>query len=76
MQAGGVLEVIELKDILNHFVAWLMARDKQSKRSARIQRILKTALREFGRENWAQSAEGDADSDAKDGGLDVVLPEM
>jgi hypothetical protein len=50
----NILEVIELKDLLSHFISWLMSRDRESKHAAHIQRVLKTALREFRRENWAQ----------------------
>jgi hypothetical protein len=73
---GNILEVIELKDLLNHFMLWLMDRDRTSKRPAHVQRVLKTALREFRRENWAQSAELSEQTESTDGGLDVALPHM
>jgi hypothetical protein len=53
----NVLEVIELKDLLNHFITWLMARDKGPTRAAHVQRVLEVALAEFRREIWADSAE-------------------
>jgi hypothetical protein len=52
---GDVLETIELKDLLNHFIAWLLARDSRSRKSRHLQRILETALAEFRRENKAES---------------------
>ena len=54
---GNVLEVIELKDLLNHFVTWLMARDKMSSHAAHVRQVLEVALTEFRREIWAESAE-------------------
>jgi hypothetical protein len=53
---GDVLETIELKDLLNHFIAWLLARDSRSRKSRHLQRILETALAEFRRENKADGA--------------------
>jgi hypothetical protein len=53
---GDVLETIELKDLLNHFIAWLLARDSRSRKSRHLQRILETALAEFRRENRADGA--------------------
>jgi uncharacterized protein YnzC (UPF0291/DUF896 family) len=53
----NVLEVIELKDLLSHFISWLMARDKRSRQAAHVQRVLEVALTEFRREIWAESAE-------------------
>jgi hypothetical protein len=51
-----VLETIELKDLLNHFIAWLMARDSRAKQSKHLQRVLEIALEEFRRENRAETA--------------------
>jgi hypothetical protein len=76
MRDGNILEVIELKDLLSHFISWLMARDRESKQAAHIQRVLKTALREFRRENWAQTAELASQEDQEDGGSNVALSEM
>jgi len=53
----NVLEVIELKDILSHFITWLMASDKKSRKAAHIQRVLEIALTEFRREIWAESTD-------------------
>lgn len=53
---NDVLEVIELKDLLNHFVAWLLARDSRAKQSKHLQRVLEIALEEFRRENKAETA--------------------
>ena len=52
-----VLEAIELKDLLNHFISWLLARDSRSMRAQHIQRVLQVALDEFRRENKAETAE-------------------
>jgi hypothetical protein len=49
-----VLEAIELKDLLNHFIAWLLARDTRAKRSMHLQRVLEIALEEFRREERAE----------------------
>jgi hypothetical protein len=51
-----VLETIELKDLLNHFVAWLLARDSRAKQSKHLQRVLEIAMEEFRRENRAETA--------------------
>jgi hypothetical protein len=51
-----VLEMIELKDLLNHFIAWLMARDTRSKQARHLQEVLAIALEEFRRENRAETA--------------------
>ena len=51
-----VLETIELKDLLNHFVTWLLARDSRAKQSKHLQRVLEIALEEFRRENRAETA--------------------
>jgi hypothetical protein len=53
---GEVLETIELKDLLEHFISWLLARDNRSKRARHLQSILETALAEFQRENRAERA--------------------
>jgi hypothetical protein len=54
---GDVLETVELKDLLNHFISWLLARDKRSRKARHLQSILETALVEFRRENRAESSE-------------------
>lgn len=51
-----VLEVIDLKDLLGHFIAWLLSKDSLSNRSRRLQRVLLVALEEFRREERAESA--------------------
>lgn len=53
---NDVLELIDLKDLLNHFVAWLLARDSRAKQSKHLQRVLEIALEEFRRENKAETA--------------------
>lgn len=50
-----VLEIIELKDLLNHFISWLLARDNRSKQARHLQEILEIALDEFRRENRAET---------------------
>ncbi len=50
------LEIIELKDLLNHFIAWLLARDTRSNQARHLQEVLKIALEEFHRENKASIA--------------------
>jgi hypothetical protein len=52
-----VLETIELKDLLAHFIAWLLARDRRSKQSNHLQRVLQIALEEFRREDKAELAD-------------------
>jgi hypothetical protein len=54
---GDVLETIELKDLLNHFIAWLLARDTRSRQARHLQRVLEIALTEFQRENRAETIE-------------------
>jgi hypothetical protein len=49
-----VLETIELKDLLSHFIMWLLGRDKRSSRSDHLQRVLQIALEEFRREERAE----------------------
>jgi hypothetical protein len=51
-----VLETIELKDLLNHFVAWLLSRDARSKLAGHVQQVLQIALEEFRREEKAETA--------------------
>ncbi len=55
---GDVLETIELKDLLNHFISWLLARDTRSNQPRHLQRVLEIALGEFRRENRAETAVG------------------
>ncbi len=50
-----VLEIIELKDLLSHFVAWLLGRDARANRAMHLQQILLIALDEFRRENKAEA---------------------
>jgi len=52
-----VLETIELKDLLTHFITWLLARDQRSNRSTHLQRVLLVALEEFRREERAELAD-------------------
>ena len=51
-----VLETIELKDLLSHFISWLLARDTRSKQARHLQQVLEIALQEFRRENRAEAA--------------------
>jgi hypothetical protein len=53
---GDVLETIDLKDLLSHFISWLLARDTQSNKARHLQRVLEIALGEFRRENRAEAA--------------------
>jgi hypothetical protein len=55
LEQENVLEVIELKDLLSHFIAWLMSRDQRSKQAQHLQRVLEIALAEFRRENRAET---------------------
>jgi len=48
-----VLETVELRDLLNHFIGWLLARDTRSKSATHLQAVLRVALDEFRRENRA-----------------------
>jgi hypothetical protein len=48
---GDVLETIELKDLLTHFISWLLDRDTRSNQARHLQRVLEIALGEFRREN-------------------------
>jgi hypothetical protein len=52
-----VLETIELSDLLSHFIKWLLGRDKRSKQSNHLQRVLQVALEEFRREDKAEIAD-------------------
>ena len=52
-----VLETIELGDLLNHFMGWLMGRDTRAKQARHLQRVLEIALEEFRREDKAESVE-------------------
>ena len=54
----NVLETIELKDLLSHFITWLLGRDKRSRRPDHLQRVLQIALEEFRREERAEFSEG------------------
>ncbi|MFI5385466.1 MAG: hypothetical protein ACHQ50_05020 [Fimbriimonadales bacterium] len=49
-----VLETVELRDLLDHFLGWLLSRDQKSRTSAHLQRIIRVALTEFRRENRAE----------------------
>lgn len=49
----NVLETIELGDLLEHFVGWLLARDHRRKQARHLQHIVETAISEFGREQQA-----------------------
>src|SRR5665213_446905 len=49
-----VLATIEVKDLLEHFVRWLLSRDARSKQASHLQRVLQVALEEFRRENRAE----------------------
>lgn len=48
-----VLETIELRDLLDHFLAWLLRRDGEAK-GTHLQGIVRIALEEFRRENKAE----------------------
>jgi len=54
-----VLETIELKDLLNHFIEWLSGRDSRMNHSAHLQQVLRIALEEFRREDKAETADKD-----------------
>jgi len=53
---SGVLETIEIKDLLDHFIAWLLARDNRFHEARHLQRVLEVALSEFRREDKAEIA--------------------
>ena len=71
---GDVLETIELKDLLNHFISWLLARDTRSHSARHLQHVLEIALGEFRRENRAES--GEAVPSHHSEGANGVLPEV
>jgi len=52
----GVLTTIDVRDLLGHFAAWLVARDTKSNRSIHLQNVIRTAIEEFKRENYAERA--------------------
>lgn len=49
-----VLEVLELRDLLDHFLGWLLSRDKRRPEAAHLKAIIRVALEEFRRENQAE----------------------
>jgi len=51
----SVLEMIELSDLLAHFVGWLLDRDHRANRARHLQGILRVALDEFRREEKAEA---------------------
>lgn len=51
-----VLDTVEIKDLLNHFVAWLLSRDNRSRSAAHLQQVLSRACEEFKREANAAQA--------------------
>jgi hypothetical protein len=55
LSGGDVLETLELRDLLSHFIAWLLARDTRSRSATHLQEVLRIALYEFQRENKAAS---------------------
>ena len=57
LDQDNVLETIELKDLLAHFITWLLGRDKRSTQSNHLQRVLLIALEEFHREDKAETAD-------------------
>ena len=56
LSEADVLEAIDLKDLLNHFVAWLLSRDTRTKEAKHVQQVIQVALEEFRRENRAETA--------------------
>lgn len=56
LRTSDVLETIDLRDLLAHFLAWLLARDERSQRATHLQEVLCVALEEFRREMQAESA--------------------
>lgn len=56
LEQGDVLETVELKDLLDHFIGWLLGRDARSKSARHLQQVLQIALNEFRRENRAAAA--------------------
>jgi hypothetical protein len=55
LSEGEVLETIDLKDLLSHFIAWLLDRDRRTRRATHLQQVLQIALEEFRRENRAET---------------------
>ena len=51
-----VLGTIELQDLLEHFIGWMLERDMKSSHARHLQKVLQIALEEFRRENRAESA--------------------
>ncbi len=56
-QDEDVLEVLELRDLLDHFLSWLLSRDNRRKQSSHLQAVIRIALDEFRRENRAEVEE-------------------
>jgi len=56
LRTSDVLETIDLRDLLDHFMAWLLARDERLHRATHMQEVLRVALEEFRREMQAESA--------------------
>jgi len=50
-----VLEAIELRDLLDHFIGWLLQRDTRMQKAQHLQHVLQIALDEFRRENRAEN---------------------
>ena len=59
-----VLEVIDLQDLRNHFLAWLLQRDTRINNAHHLQHILNIALNEFRRENRAKESPQTLDGNA------------
>jgi len=55
LSEADVLEAIDLKDLLNHFIAWLLCRDNRTKQAKHLQQVIQVALEEFRRENRAET---------------------
>jgi hypothetical protein len=51
-----VLDTVEIKDLLNHFLAWLLSRDSRSRSASHLQQVLRGACEEFKRETNAAGA--------------------
>lgn len=49
-----ILEMLDLEDLLNHFISWLFARDSRSKQPRHLEQVLRVALEELRRENRAE----------------------
>lgn len=52
-----VLEALELRDLLDHFLAWLLSRDKRRPEASHLKSVIHVALEEFRRENLAEVGE-------------------